>query len=159
MGDNKYLKDVIIQDIIQSIQTEYIKPGSQDTNTGLLEIQSASQWSEGIHTYSTAIAKNKYEITNMVFTAEYSVLVHHLNSHLEKFSQTPQGTSFTNLLDNWDKSYVYGYNCTNLQFYQLITTVTAVDDNLRQVPGYNKVDDTINGRTTEIPPHLLGLSG
>ena len=70
MGDNKYLKDVIIQDIIQSIQTEYIKPGSQDTNTGLLEIQSDSQGSEGIHTYSTAIAKNKYEITNMVFTAE-----------------------------------------------------------------------------------------
>ena len=42
-GDNKALKDVTIHDIIQSIQTESIKPGSQDTNTGLLRHQSAPQ--------------------------------------------------------------------------------------------------------------------
>ena len=45
-GDKKSLKDVTIHDIIQSIQTESIKPGSQDTNTGILKRQRSPQWSE-----------------------------------------------------------------------------------------------------------------
>ena len=43
-GDNKSIKDVTIHDIIQSIHTKYIKPGSQDTNTGLLKHQSAPHY-------------------------------------------------------------------------------------------------------------------
>ena len=87
--DKKPLKDVTIHDIIQSIQTEYINPGSQDTNAGLLKLQSAPQWSEGIHTYSAEITKNEYKLTKMGFTTYYAVLVHHLKFHLDKFSQTP----------------------------------------------------------------------
>ena len=51
MGDRKSLKDVTIHDIIQSIHTNLIKPGSQDTNTGLLKRQSAPQWSKGTRAY------------------------------------------------------------------------------------------------------------
>ena len=57
-GESKYLKDVIIHGIIQSIQTESNNPGSQDTNTCLLKRQREPQWSEGIHTYSVAVTKN-----------------------------------------------------------------------------------------------------
>ena len=44
LSRRKYLKDVTIHDIIQSIHTKYIKPGSQDTNTGLLKHQSATHY-------------------------------------------------------------------------------------------------------------------
>ena len=40
-GDKKAIKDVTTYNIIHSIQTESINPGSQDTNTGLLKRQSA----------------------------------------------------------------------------------------------------------------------
>ena len=95
----------------------------------------------------------------MGFTTDHAFLVHHLMFHLEKFSQTPQGTSFTKLLDNWDKTYGYGYKYTNIQFDQLITTVTAANDKRWKAPGYNKEDDIIGGRTTEITPQPLGLIG
>ena len=149
--DNKSLKDVTTHNIIQSIQTESIKNWSQDTNTGLLKRHSAPQWGEGIRTYSMAITKNEYKLTKMGFTTDYAVLVHHIKFHLEKFYQTPQGTSFTKLLNNCEKIYGYGYNYTKVQFYQLIATVTIADDKLRQAPGYSKNNDIINGRTTEIP--------
>ena len=57
-SENKSLKDVVIHNIIQSIKTESIKPGSQDTNTGLLNRQSAPQCNEGIRAYITAITKS-----------------------------------------------------------------------------------------------------
>ena len=88
-GDAKPLKDVTIHAIIQSIQTESIKPGYQYTNTGLLKRQIAPQWSEGIRTYIEAITKNEYDITNMGFMTDYTVLFHHLKFHLKKFDQTP----------------------------------------------------------------------
>ena len=87
---------------IQSIQNESIKPGSQDTNIGLPKRQIAPQSRKVISTYTGAITKNKYELTKMGFTTDYTFLVHHLKFHLKKFSQTPQGTSFTKLIKNWD---------------------------------------------------------
>ena len=93
-GDKKSLKDVTIHYIIQSIQTESIKPRSQDTNTGILKRQSSSQWSKGILTYIKAITKNEYELTKMLFTTYYAVLVHHIKFHLETFAQTPPGNQF-----------------------------------------------------------------
>ena len=42
-GDNKFLKDMIIHNIIPSIHTKSIKPGSQDINIGLLKLQSTPQ--------------------------------------------------------------------------------------------------------------------
>ena len=55
--DNKSPKDVTIHDIIQSIQTESINPGSQDTNMGLLKHQSEPHCCAGICIYSAAITK------------------------------------------------------------------------------------------------------
>ena len=95
----------------------------------------------------------------MGFTTDYAVLVHHLNLHLEKFSQTPQGTSFTKLIYDWEKTYGYSYKFTKVQFYQLITTVTITKDKRRQAPGYNKDNDSIYGRMAEVPPHPMGISG
>ena len=54
-GENKAVKYINIHEIIQSIQTESIKTGSHDTNTGLLKRQSAPEWSEGIRTYSAEL--------------------------------------------------------------------------------------------------------
>ena len=59
-----------MHDIIQSIKTESINNGSQDTNTGLLKHQSAPQWSEGIRTHSAEITKNEYGLAKMVFTTD-----------------------------------------------------------------------------------------
>ena len=84
----------------------------------------------------------------MGFTTDYTFLVHHLKFHLKKFSQTPQGTSFTKLIENWDKTYGYQYKFTKIYFDQLITNVTIANNKRRQVPGYNKADDIIDGRTT-----------
>ena len=95
----------------------------------------------------------------MGFTNDYAILFHHLKFHLENFSQTPQGTRFTKLIDNWEKIYVYGFKFTKVQFNQLITTVTITDDKLLQAPGCNKADNIIDGRTPEVPPHPMGLSG
>ena len=108
-GDKKSLKDFTVHDIIQSIQTEYIKPGSQETITCLLKQQSTPQWSEGICTYIAEITKNDYKLTNMGFTTEHPVIFHHLKFHLEQFDQTFQGTSFTKLLDDCNKTYWYSY--------------------------------------------------
>ena len=77
----------------------------------------------------------------MVFTTDFSILVHHLKFHLEQFFQTPQGKSFTKLLVDWDKTYGYGYKYTKKKFDLLITTVTTAGDKRRQAPGYNKSDE------------------
>ena len=95
-----------------------------------------------------AITKYEYDITKMGFTTEYAVLFHHLKSHQEMFAQTLQETSFTKLLNDWDKTYGYNYKYTNIKFDQLITTVTATDNKRRQASGYNKADDIINKWTT-----------
>ena len=84
----------------------------------------------------------------MGFTTNYAVLVHHLNFHLEKFSQTPQGTSFTKLIDYWDKIYGYAYKFTKIHFDQKTTNVTIVNDKRRQAPGYNKASDIVDEQTT-----------
>ena len=157
-GDNKYLKDVKTHNIIQSIQTEPTKTGSQDTKTGLLMRQIEPQWRKGIHTYSTSITKNEYELTKMGFTTDHAILFHHLKSYLEKFSQIPQGTSSTKLINNWDKRYGYGYKFTKINFNQLITNLTIADNKRRQTLGHNKAEDIIYGRTTEVTPHPMVLS-
>ena len=64
----------------------------------------------------------------MVLTKDYTVIVHHLKFHLEKFDQPPRGTSFNKIIDDWEKTYGYGYNFTKVQFNQLITTVTIAGD-------------------------------
>ena len=149
-GNNRYLKDVTIHNIIQSIHTKLINPGSQDTNIGLLKRQSAPQWSKDIRSYSAAITKNKYELTKMGFTTNYAVLVHHLKLHLEIFAQTPQGTSFTKLVDDWEKKYRYGHKFTKIHFNQLIKNVTISSNKRRQAPRYNKVDKIIDRRTPKV---------
>ena len=45
---------------------------------------------------------------------DYYILVHHLKFHLEKFSKTTQGTIFTTLLGDSDKTYGFGYKYTNV---------------------------------------------
>ena len=95
----------------------------------------------------------------MGFTTDYSVLVHRLKFHLDQFSQTPQGTRFTKLIKNWDKTYGYGYEYIEIKFDLLNKMVTTANDKLRQAPGYNKGDDILDGRTTETSLQPLGLSG
>ena len=115
---------------------------------GLIKRQSTPQWSEGIRSYSAAITKNKYKLTKMEFTTDYSVLVHNLKFHLENFPLNPQGTSFTKLIDEWDKKYGYGYRFTKIHFNQLITNIIISNDKWRQSPGYNKSNDIIYVRKT-----------
>ena len=95
----------------------------------------------------------------MGFTTNYAVLVHHLKFQLECFPQTPQGTSFNELINDWVKTYGYGYKFTRFQFGQLITNFTIVGNKQRQAPGYNKADDIIDGRTAEVPLHPMLLRG
>ena len=139
------------------IQTKLIKPRSQDTNTGLLNRQSAPQWSEVIQAYSTAITKEEYELTNMGFTTDYAIINHHIKFQLEIFDQTPQDTSFTKIIDDWEKMYGYGHKFTKNHFDQLIVNFTIADDKRHQAPGYNKAYETVDGRKPEVPPPPNGI--
>ena len=79
---------------------------------------------------------------------DYSVLVYHINFHLEPFYQTPHGTSFTKLLDDWDKNYGYIYKYTKNKSNLLITTITTANDKRRLAPRYNQGNGIIDGLTT-----------
>ena len=95
----------------------------------------------------------------MGFTTYYAVLVHHLNFHLRIFSQTTQGTSFTKLINDWEKMYGYGNKFTKSHFDQLTVKITIADNKRCQAPGYNKANDIIDGQTLEVLPQPMVLSG
>ena len=57
------------------------------------------------------------------------------------------------------KTYGYGHKFTKNHFNQPISNVTIADVKWRQTTGYNNADDIIDGRTSEVPPHPMGLIG
>ena len=58
--------------------------------------------------------QNEYELTKVGFTTNYAVLVHHLKFHLGIFSKTPQGKSFTKLIDDRGECLDMGTNSPKL---------------------------------------------